>query len=120
MSSDIRPLGASEGKGRYWIKVSAGFPGLTGAQGTLRLAVIDETGNVEMTPLGKPWDDAAMTKDQAVQHHLKGAVAEADRTLDRRRREAPAPPPKPPPALDRPTQRFLDDDSVALDLTGRR
>ncbi len=118
MSSDIRPLGTGEGKGKYWIKVP---PTTLGAAGTLRLVLIDEHGQVEYTPLGMAWDDSAMTRDEAVEHHLRGAVAEADRILERRRREAPTPPPesKPPP-LDRPTRRFLDDDSVALDLTERR
>ncbi len=117
MSSDIRPLGTGEGKGKYWIKVQ---PTMLSA-GSLRLVLIDEHGQVEQTPLGAPWDDAAFTKDEAIQHHLRGAVAEADRILERRRREAPKPPPEPkPPPMDRPTRRFVDDDSVALDLTDWR
>ncbi|HLM26750.1 MAG TPA: hypothetical protein VK304_07275 [Thermoleophilaceae bacterium] len=103
--SDIRPLGAGDGIGRYWIKQS---PGLPGAVGSLRLVLVDEAGKTEYTPLAAPWDDAAMTKDEAVQAHLRGAVAEADRDLERRRREAPALPEKPSPP-DRATQRFLDD-----------
>ena len=109
-NSDIRPLGASEGKARYWIKMHAGF---TGARGSLRLVLIDEAGNVEFTPLGKPWDDAAPTKDEAIQAHLRGAVAEADRDLERRRREAPPPSEPKPPPLDLPTRRFLADDDSA-------
>jgi hypothetical protein len=57
-----------------------------------------------------PWDDAAMTRAQAVAAHLAGAIAEAERDLERRRREAPEPKPKPPP-MDRATQRFLSDAS---------
>src|SRR5215204_468533 len=112
-SSDIKPRGAGEGK--YWVK----RPPAMGGVGTLRLVVIDEFGRVESTPLGMPWDDAAMTEDEAIQHHLRGAVAEADRLLEQRRREAP---PQSVPALralDRPTRRFLDDDTIAIDLTGR-
>ena len=117
MSSDIRPLGTAEGTGKYWIKFPSGIPG---GAGVLRLVLIDEHGQVEHTPLGAPWDDAAMTKDEAIQHHLRGAVAEADQILERRRREAPQQPPQPQPALpDLPTRRFLDDDDVALDLTDR-
>src|SRR5215204_2632597 len=111
-SSDIKPRGAGEGK--YWVKRPSGMGGV----GTLRLVVIDEFGRVETTPLGMPWDDAAMTQDEAIQHHLRGAVAEADRILEQRRREAPERPPDSPPP-DRPTRRFLDDDHVALDLTDR-
>jgi len=112
-NSDIRPLGASEGKAKYWIKMPAGF---TGAQGSLRLVLIDEAGNVEFTPLGKPWDPAAPTKDEAIQAHLRGAVAEADRDLERRRREAPAPPPQPPPRPDYPTRKFVNDDGPGIEL----
>ena len=115
MSSDIRPLGTADGVGKYWIKVPSGLPG---SAGSLRLVLIDEHGQVESTPLGMAWDDAAMTRDEAIEYHLRGAVAEADRILERRRREAPKPPPEPkPPPLDPPTRRFLDDDNVALDLT---
>jgi hypothetical protein len=59
-----------------------------------------------------------MTRDEAIEHHLPGAVPEADRVLERRRRKAPTPPPElKPQALDLPTRRFLDDESPALDLT---
>src|SRR5215211_1231529 len=64
-SSDIKPRGAGEGK--YWVK----RPPAMGGVGTLRLVVIDEFGRVESTPLGMPWDDAAMTEDEAIQHHLR-------------------------------------------------
>jgi hypothetical protein len=76
MSSDIRPLGTADGVGKYWIKVPSGIPG---SAGTLRLVLIDEHGQVEATPLGMAWDEAAMTRDEAVEYHLRGAVAEADR-----------------------------------------
>jgi hypothetical protein len=45
--------------------------------------------------------------------HLAGAIKEADRDLERRRREAPEQPPK-PRRMDPATRRFLDDDA-ALD-----
>jgi hypothetical protein len=34
-----------------------------------------------------------MTRDEAIEHHLPGAVPEADQVLGRRRREAPTPRP---------------------------
>ncbi len=83
--------------------------------------MIDEHGQVEQTPLSAPWDDAAFTKNEAIQHHLRGAVTEADRDLERLRRETPKPPPEPkPPPMDHPTRSFLDDESVPLDLTDWR
>ena len=116
--SDIKPRGSVDGKGRYWIKHGSGIPG---AQGSLRLVLIDDAGNVELTPVGLPWDDAAMTKDEAIQHHLRGAVAEADQVLERRRRDAPPAPPEPkPPPVDAPTRRFLDNDTVVCDLNDPR
>ena len=106
MSGDIKPRGGGEGKGRYWIKQEASLPK---AVGSLRLVVIDETGKVEYTPLAQPWDDRALTKAEAVQAHLRGAVAEADRDLERRRRDAPPSPEKRPPPPDRATQKFFED-----------
>jgi hypothetical protein len=49
-----------------------------------------------------------MTWGEAVNAHLAGAIAEADRALERRRREAPEPQPKPPP-VDPATRRFFED-----------
>jgi hypothetical protein len=106
LPKDIRPLGAADGKASYWVKDP---PGLPDAAGCLRLVLIDEFGTVHSTPMRAPWDDAAPTRAEAVEAHLAGAVAEADRQLERRRREAPEPEPKPPP-MDPATERFLGDE----------
>jgi hypothetical protein len=112
LAKDIRPLGAGDGKGIYWIKEP---PSLPGAIGCLCLVVIDEYGDVQRTPIRAKWEDSAMTLAEAVQTHLSGAIAEADRTLERRRREAPEPAQEKPPPLDPATRRFLrDEDAVEL------
>jgi hypothetical protein len=76
-----------DGRAKYWIKVGGGI--LPGAVDALRLVVLDEHGHVELTPVGKPWDDAAFTREQAIADHLRGAVAEADRNLADAKRRSP-------------------------------
>ena len=100
---DIRPLGAGDGTGFYWIKVS-NHPG----SGSLALVAVDEFGEVTTTPIRGAWDENAMTRAEAVEAHLAGAIADADRELERRRREAPDPKPKPQP-MDPATAKFLAD-----------
>jgi hypothetical protein len=99
---DIRPLGAGDGTAFYWIKMS-NHPG----SGQLTLVAIDEFGEVTTTPIRGQWDEAAMTKAEAVEFHLAGAVAEADRALERRRRDRPELEPTPPP-MDPATRRFFE------------
>ena len=105
MATDIKPLGAGDGKSFYWIKVGANIPG---AVGHLQLVVVDEYGQIMPTTIRGRWDHAAATRSEAVESHLSGGIAEADRDLERRRREAPEPEPSPPP-MDPPTARFFDD-----------
>lgn len=116
MTKDIRPLGATDGKASYWVKESGW---LNGSAGHLRLVVIDEAGHVEATPTCADWDDAAMTRAEAIEAHLAGAIKQADRQLERRRREAPEPTPKPEP-MSPATQRFYSDDEPAIDLSDWR
>ena len=114
-NNDIRARDEiGDGKARYWVKVGGGL--IPGAAGSLRLAVIDEYGHVELTPAAQPWDDRARTKEEAIQHHLRGAIAEADRDLQQRRREAPEPEAKPEP-ISPATKRFMDDGPAAIDLS---
>jgi hypothetical protein len=103
MASDIRPLGAGDGRAFYWIKTSS-HPGGS----ALQLVAIDEFGEVTRMPIHAEHDAAAPTLGEAVRAHLAGAVAEADRELERRRREAPEPEPAPPP-VDPATRRFFED-----------
>lgn len=102
--NDIRPLGAGDGRAFYWIKDAGQY----GAP--IRLVSIDEHGEVTYTPIRAGWDDAAMTKAEAVEAHLSGGIAEADRELERRRREMPDPKPMPPPPPDPATERFFRTD----------
>jgi hypothetical protein len=100
---DIRPLGTGDGTGFYWTKTSR-HPGSS----DLVLVSIDEFGQVTTLPIRARHDDAAMTRAEAVERHLAGAIAEADRDLERRRREEPEPQAKPQP-VDPATTRFLGD-----------
>ena len=103
-SSDIRPLGAGDGTGFYWIRTGDGL-----GAGYLSLVAIDEVGTVTSLPIRGEFDAAAPTRAEAVEAHLANAIAEADRDLERRRRDAPEPAAKPPP-VDPATRRFLEDD----------
>jgi hypothetical protein len=100
--SDIRPLGAGGEKSFYWVKTSD-------SAGPLALISIDEYGEVTSLPIRAEFDPAAPTRAEAVEAHLASAIAEADRELERRRRDAPEPEAKPPP-VDPATRRFLEDD----------
>src|SRR3954454_19657185 len=102
-ATDIKRFGTSDGKARSWIKQPSPW-----GPGRLRLAVIDEFGNVETTPAEAEWDEAAMIREEAIRAHLAAGIAEADRQLDKRRREAPKQPPK-PPRMDPATRRFFSD-----------
>lgn len=102
--SDIRPLGTGDGKAFYWVKTSSD-PGV----GDLSLVAIDEFGEVTGMPIQAEWDAAAATRAEAVERHLAGAIAEADRELERRRREAPKPPVEKPTPMDPATARFHED-----------
>lgn len=103
--SDIRPFGAGDGTAFYWVRtVSTAVSG-----GHLSLVAIDEFGEITSTPIRAEWDPAAMTREEAVRVHLSGAITEADRDLERRRREAPEPDPM-PPQTDPATARFFGDD----------
>ena len=101
--SDIRPLGAGDGVGFYWIRTTS-HPGSS----ALQLVAIDEFGKVTRMPIQSKFDAAAMTQGEAVEAHLGRAIADADRELERRRREAAEPEPIPPP-MDPATARFLAD-----------
>lgn len=101
-SKDIRPLGAGDGIGYYWIKEQGSLGG------SLRLVAITELGEVTRTELAARWEDAALTEHEAVAAHLAGGISVADVDLERRRREAPEPEPE-PPQMDPATRRFLTD-----------
>ena len=100
--SDIRPLGAAQGVGYYWIQEL----GQVGA--CLRLVAINELGEVTRTSLGGKWSEAALTEHEAITRHLGAGIAQADAELSKREADAPEPA-EPPPAMDRPTRRFFKD-----------
>ena len=102
--SDIRPLGAGDGTAFYWTK-AANHPGL----GYLVLVSIDEYGEVTTTPIRAQRDETAMTRAEAVEAHLGRAIADADRELERRRREAPEEPKHEPAPVDPATAKFFAD-----------
>ncbi len=104
MSNDIRPFGAGDGPGYYWIRGESSFGG-TG----LELVAIDELGKVTPTGISREHDPAAMTRAEAVIAHLGRAAAEADAALARHRADKPEPEPK-PPEMDPATRRFFQDD----------
>ena len=100
MPSDIRPFGAGDGLGFYWIKSYEQF-----GNDSLELVAIDEVGHFKRTGTRKAFDEAAFTQEEAILEHLAAGIKEADASLDRRRRDAPEPAPEPPP-MDRATRRF--------------
>jgi hypothetical protein len=104
---DIKRLNtADDGREGYFVKSDGG----TFGGRYLRYVVIDEFGSVEETRIHHRWDDAAMTKEEAVIHHLtaNGALARAEADLERRRREAPEEQPEPEaPPMDEATRKFF-------------
>lgn len=103
-TDDIQPLGASAGRGFYWVRESGSFGGY------LRLIAISDTGEITPTAICKsPYDHRAPTQREALAAHLAGGMAQADSALEQRRRNLPEPEPEPEP-LDRPTKRFLSDE----------
>jgi hypothetical protein len=102
--TDIRPLGAGDGIGYYWVQKAGG---MFGGQ-YLALVAINEVGEVKPTGLNSKFNHAALTEHEAVVEHLSAGISQADADLERRRREAPEPEPEPEP-MDRATQRFLTD-----------
>lgn len=101
MSNDIGRYG-SDGLGGYWVKRI----GMFGPEG-LEFVRVDDYGEVRGTGIRAAYDEAAMTKAEAVLDHLQGPIREADTVLKRRKAERPEPEPKPP--SDPATDRFLDD-----------
>jgi hypothetical protein len=55
----------------------------------LVLIAIDQVGEVKVTDVSKRDDEAAMTREEAVAHHLAAPIRQADTDLDRRRKERP-------------------------------
>jgi hypothetical protein len=106
-NSDIRPLGASDGFGYYWVKAGGGTFG--GA--SLQLVAISDVGEVTDTGLRKAYDHAARTRQEAVVEHLSSGLSQADADLERRRKDAPEPEPEPEP-MDPATRKFLNDESA--------
>jgi hypothetical protein len=102
-NSDIRPLGAGDGIGYYWVAKGGSFGN------HLTLVAINEMGEVTSTGLHKAWDDAAPHESEAVIQHLAGGLSQADADLERRREAAPEPEPDPEPPMDMATRRFLED-----------
>ena len=71
-------------------------------------APLTSSATVTNLPIQRKREPAAPTRAEAVEAHLAGAIAEADRDLERRRRDLPEPEPTPPP-MDPATRRFLGD-----------
>jgi hypothetical protein len=69
---------------------------------------LTSSATVTNLPIQRKWEPAAPTRAEAVEAHLAGAIAEADRDLERRRRDAPEPKKTLPP-MDPATRRFLGD-----------
>lgn len=101
MTNDIQPLGATPGRGWFWIKEHAQF-----GQSALRLISIDDAGEIATTVVMTDYDEAARTKGEALAAHLTDGIAEADRDLEQRRKDAPEPKPK-PDVPDEATRRFM-------------
>lgn len=106
--TDIRPYGAGEALGYYWVRRST-YAGRA-ASSTVELVAIDALGNVTATGVRGDDDPAAPTEQEAVLQHLGAGIKEADAKLERRRREAPEQEPeKPAPRPDPATEKFFDD-----------
>lgn len=78
----------------------------------LTLAAIDQVGEVTLTDVHRPDDEAAMTREEAIAHHLAGSIRQANTSLDRRRKEHTDTKPREPerPAImDGATAAFYDD-----------
>ena len=96
--TDIQRYGETEGVGWYWVKEAGMFGGV------LRCVGITALGEVFQVGLTKDWDGAGWDKADALAHHLRSGIAEADADLERRRQELP----DEPEPVDYATQKFLD------------
>lgn len=102
MSNDIGRYGENPDLGHYWIQEEPS-PG----NKRLSLIVIDQFGEVTQTGVMAPHDAAALTQSEAIGHHLRGAIRQADSDLDRRRKEYAENPPDPDPEpMDLATAKF--------------
>jgi hypothetical protein len=86
--SDIRPLGADDGRAAYWVQYG-GWSTL-GDGRHLRLVVIDAFGEWEERPATAPFDPDAPTLNEMIVKHLKanGVMARAEAALEKHKRES--------------------------------